>query len=51
MWYMHLKGHFVMDSLLRFHHVVSANGEHNADIDSIDGIAECGIQKWNALRC
>ena len=48
---MHLKGYFVMGSLLRFHNVVSANGEHNVDIDPIDEIAECCIQKWSVLRC
>jgi hypothetical protein len=48
---MHLKGHFVMDSFLRLHNVVSAVGDHNADIESTDEIAECGIQKWSALRC
>lgn len=48
---MHLRGDFVMDSLLRFHYVVSATGEHIADIDSIEEIAECGTKKWSALRC
>jgi len=49
MYSMHLRGYFVVGSLLRFHNVVSANGEHNADIDSIDEIAECGIHKWRVL--
>jgi len=30
-----------MGSLLRFHNVVTANGDHNADIDSNDGNAVC----------
>jgi hypothetical protein len=34
-----------MDLLFRFHNSVSANGEHKADIDPIDEIAERGIQK------
>jgi hypothetical protein len=34
-----------MDSLLRFHYVVSVNGEHVANVDTVEEIAECGIKK------